>query len=355
MQSKMQANDNLYSYFQYIWSINKYFGLANRSMNQSSKKTSKTLTFVTRSIYGVVIMTTTVLFVYYRIKKTRIQRNGNLLPQYADTLTLSSILCGAAVAITVNLLHQNDLQTTLKQIDSMDKKIGKYGEYVSHKNNKLRVMLLLGCTGAYWTVHFIYYNFYADGISDMGEFLFWVCTYVPFIVSNVYTIQFTAFCLAIETLYQGMNSSIAKMLNIPSKRFARNKEAQIERLRELQILYNKLYKILTVINDIHSLPILILMAAYFIFMFACSYFCIFGYMYKNQFVKPQSTSDYLVPIIPSIPIFLQFILTILASEYVTKQRMVTGKIIYHLPSQDDEGLTRWVRIFKYYCYNHQWL
>lgn len=339
----MQTSDNLYSYFRYIWSTNKCFGLANRSINQFPKNPSRMLTFFIRSLHGAVIITTAVIFVYYKIKKTRIQRNKKLLPQYADTLTLSSILCGAAVSITVNLLHQNKLQATMKQIDSMDKRMGSYGECVSHKNNKLRVLFLLSCTGVYWTAHFMYYNFYADGISEIGDFFFWACTYVPFIVTNIYTIQFTAFCLAIGTLYQRMNSLLAKTLNNSLKRFARNNEAQIKRLQELQHLYNKLYKILTVINDIHSLPILILFGAYFIFMFACSYFCLFGYMYKNHFVKPQSFSDYLVIIIPSIPVLLQFLLTILSSEYVTKQRMVTGKIIYHLPSQDDESLTKWVR------------
>lgn len=333
--------EDVYGYFQYVWLINRCVGLSNRSVKSSFKKTK--LITICRYLYNIVACSIALLFVYCKGKRIKIQRNIKLLPQYADILMLSSILFGAALTIAENLFRQDQLQTTVKQIQIMEHKLDTWGERVAHKRNKLRILLLLGCTGLFWTIHFVYYNFCADGVSRIDDFFFWTRTYIPFIVSNVYIIQFTAFCLAIGTLYQTFNALLTGVLTGTSKIFV-NKRRQTEHLYELQIFYNRLYKMLTTINDIHSLPILIMFATNFIFMFACSYFCLFGYMYKFHYVKPVTFSDYLIPIIPGIPIFLQFLVAISASEYVTKTRMDTTKIIYNLPVLNDEVITKWVSI-----------
>lgn len=333
-QSKMQTkNNDIHHYFSHIWLINKCFGLANRAVKPSPKTFS---TIFSRCFYNAAVFANAVAMVWYRIKKTTIQENTRVLPQYTDILMMSAVLCAGIAAMAVNLYHQNALQVILKQIQKVERQFSSYGERVSFKKDKRCTTILLGCTGVYWILHFVYYNFYVEGANnEVANFVFWASSYIPFIVNNVYTIQFVAFSLVLGTLYQTYNKLLLRVLT---------KTPQLmERLEEIQIFHNKLYKLVTAVNAVHSLPMLIILAANFIFMFACSYFCFFGYMYKNRYVKPRTISDYLIPIIPAIPVFLQFFLIILASEYASKQRMETRKIVHSLSLCTTKNLTTWVR------------
>lgn len=336
-------NSKVYHYFSYIWFINKWFGLKNRSI-KSPHNERKKLAVIGSYLYIGIVIAIGSMFVWYKLKTTTVQREMKLLPQYTDILMMSSVLCASIAAIAMNLLYQHELQFIFKNIQSVEKKISTFGKSVSYRKIKRYTFVLLSCIGVYWIVHFIYYNFYADRISDITELLFWICTYVPFIVSNVYTAQFIAFCFIIGTLYRSFNDILLN--TVPKTILKLNKNTTVQhakRLEEVQLFHNKLYNLVTAVNDIHSLPLLVIFAANFIFMFACTYFCLFGYMYKNRFVKPSSIFDYLVPIITGIPVFLQFLFIILASEYVSKQRIATGKIIHTLSvSNNNKTLSKWV-------------
>lgn len=328
-RDKMSDRSELYNYFSYIWLINQCFCLSNRTAQSSS---NKTLTIVIRRLYNTIVGIIAIICVYYKLEKTTIQRNMKILPQYTDILMFTSILLGAIVAVMVNLFHQQKLQVILTQIDNLERKMKVYGITISYKRDKRYILVLLYLTGFYWIAHTIYYNFYADATTDISH---WAFTYIPFIVISIYTIQFFAFCLIIRTLYCTFNHFL---LNYTTTTL------QKEMFNQIQLFHNKLYKVVTAVNDVHSIPILIILAANFIFMFGCSYLCLFGYMNKTRYVKPEKFSDYLVPIIPTIPVLLQFFLIIGASEYVSKQRLETAKTIHNF-SVNNNSLSQWVCTF----------
>lgn len=338
----MKSGSDVYSYFAYVWFVNKCFGLSNRSL----KPTSNLIFSIKNYLYNGIVFAIAITFVHHKFKMTKIQNNMKLLPQYTDILLMTSIFCGAIVDVTVNLFHQCGIQGILKEIWSMEQKLTSYGHRTSYKKIKRQTIILLGFTGIFWIIHFTYYNFFSNEIRD---FTFWTCTYVPFIVTSIYTIQFIAFCFIIETLYETFNNLLNNVLTILSKKSQNNNDSSLQiHLNEIQLFHNKLYRLVVAINNVHSLPLLVNFAVHFVFMFACSYFCLFGYMYRNRYIKPQTISDYLVPIIPCIPVFIQFFLIIWSSEFVSKQRIKTEQTISNLSMINKHNSSTWVRCIKYY-------
>lgn len=282
-----------------------------------------------------MVFTAIITLICFNMKNIKIQEDMKILPQFTDILMMSSVLYASVVAVTVNLFYQFELQKILKLIQITERKLDIY---TAHKRNKRYTLIILSGMGIYWILHFAYYNFYVEGANKISDFSFWICSYVPFILNNIYTLQFVAFCLILGALYQKFNNLLSQILSKNPQNY--NNDFS-QRLEEIQLFHNKLYKLVTAINDVHSLPMLVILAANFVFIFACSYFCLFGYMYKNRYVKPHNISDYLIPLIPAIPIFLQFISIILASEFVSKHRMETIKTIHSLCNI--KSLSNWVR------------
>lgn len=349
----MRDSDSVYEYFQYLWIIKACLGLSNRKIKECSRKPSK-FVVLGRYLYNIVFLTTAAITLYFGIRRSQIQYDTKLLPQFANVIMLSSSLYAAVIAFCVNLYYQDELHQTLKEIHTTERRIMLLGGMMSYKNEKLYLAVLLTVSGIYWMIHFTFYNFIFDKSTTIRDFLHWSRIYVPFVVNSIYIVQFTGFGLALAKLYTIVNDLLengGKASTGYKIAFLEYATVHMERTKALQLLYNKLYKISIAINDIHSFPLLVMFGMQFINIFACTYFCIFGYIYKDRYVKPQSFSEYLVPIIPSCPAFLQFITIVAVSERVAKRKKVIERTIYKLSSCNDMKMKQWVRYEKSFFWN----
>lgn len=339
----MYNKEKVLNNFLPVWYINAFVGLANPVV--FIIRAQGVLRSVCKYLYDAVAIFIGLGLVIFVVKANETKdNNSDLLLKYINVIVNVTLTFGSITSIAMNILKRKKLLFILNQLHNSEKRINEFGKFISHKKNRRCVKQILVGVVTFWVIQCIFISIMQYRVHGEKRIVANLITYVPIVINTLYIAQFAAFGLSVEKLHLTLNNILNRILKdiSESQPFLLTNHQQIEQLYNLQSLQNKLYRTCIHLNDLHSFPLLLLSATQFMLLFAASYYCLYGYSYESQTIKPQTTLEYFLPIIIAADALVQLLITTAISERIAKQRNATGKLIYNLPSNSNENLTQWV-------------
>ncbi|CAG9855055.1 unnamed protein product [Phyllotreta striolata] len=338
-----------------VWVFCQMFGLCFSSTKAiASTKIPSRKRNVGKFVYWFATVSIALHLSFYNFSY-ELDPSKNVVIQAGDILNGLSSIAATVSSIFTSFLFENRILTVMKDLCEVNDKLKKYPKSISYKGIKkfayAEIIYLLNS----WIYFLISYVITCP--SNLAECLgSW---YLMYTITKIFDVNLARFISHMSIVYKQLctlNSNILHLseeryvisLNLPKERY------KIDALENFKEIYSEILRIGEEINYVHSFSLLLIIANQFISIFSSLYFCFFGYYINGNYIKPNSLSTLLVPLMSLIHPGGQLLAIAIVCQLTISESKQTGKIIYRIPiNRNARTLMQRINLFSLHIMHKQ--
>lgn len=332
----MWNRDNIFSTLLPIWTMSQIFGLCNQSLYDSvSKERLSRCKWFIKYVYNIVILALLTYLIIVNLQFS-INKNIYIVTQFADILDSITNTLAMSVSILFSLYYQNKLLVIIKEINGLDELLRQCPTWRTYRNSKILLATYMSTLVMGWIIFFWYYVFIQcnNTTNDLMPCLrVWYERYIGTKISEIFLMQYTLYLFIVMEKLKVFNNWILVLANgdnnaVNGTNSLKNNDIDLDLLEKI---YTNLLKIFEKLHTVYTFPMLIKITNLFVIIFTVTYLTIFGYTAFDEFVKPSTLGEFLVPLTYLLIPTYQLLMVTIISELLTSESRTTGKLIYRIP------------------------
>lgn len=318
--------DNVVSVLRPIWTLSRFFGLCPRSIEDRINKRRK-IDVAFSGVYVILALSVSIFLVYSTTDFSTVPY-FNIVTQLADIIYNVSNNISLLTSVVFSSLHQNRLVKVLNQLQCTERKLKSICKWKPYTTIKLFIFCELLFTFFIWLSFFIYYVILDCKGSIIKCTKRWFIIYTSTKICQVVLIEFCAYAALLHHNLNLINYTINKLLtkqNQMGRDFFHK-----ETLNEISQIYSDIMTCFSDVQSIFAIPLLMKILNQFISIFSSLYFCVYGYIYEDQFVMPATFNAIVIPFISVLIATVELLTIVTVCELLFFEYKTTGKLIYRI-------------------------